>query len=215
MAKKCTLCNKRKAKRYCPAKRESICPVCCGEKRGVEINCPLDCQYYVEGQKHLQKKIMHQRIKKEGAGSYVRRAELYSRNPEIFYVIEKAIAQSYRENKNIQDRDLVSSLELIKKTLESEKKGLIYQHQNENQYANEVSSRLLYLIKEYQEQRGMGQGRLSNDSAIDVISEFLNEAKFYKENENHPQSYLIHLLRYHPAEETTTEHKSSQLIITP
>ena len=48
---KCELCDKRKPKRYCPAKRTSICPVCCGEKRGVEINCPLDCQYYVEGTK--------------------------------------------------------------------------------------------------------------------------------------------------------------------
>lgn len=32
---KCILCNSRKAKRYCPAKGGSICPVCCGEKRGI------------------------------------------------------------------------------------------------------------------------------------------------------------------------------------
>jgi hypothetical protein len=43
----CPLCEKRKAKRYCPAKGEMICAICCGEKREVSIDCSSDCPYLI------------------------------------------------------------------------------------------------------------------------------------------------------------------------
>src|SRR5271154_4725743 len=43
----CPLCELRKPKRYCPAKAEMICAVCCGEKREVIIDCPSDCSYLI------------------------------------------------------------------------------------------------------------------------------------------------------------------------
>ena len=80
---KCIICGKGKAKRFCPAKNSNICPKCCGEKRGIEINCPLDCEYFIEGQKNHQQKITKQRLTEEGKKSYVKRAELYSKNPRF------------------------------------------------------------------------------------------------------------------------------------
>ena len=43
----CPICNKRKAKRPCPARAESICSICCGTEREVTIDCPSDCMYLV------------------------------------------------------------------------------------------------------------------------------------------------------------------------
>src|SRR5678810_886791 len=42
---RCPLCTERSAKRFCPAKQTSICAVCCGTKREVEIDCPSSCVY--------------------------------------------------------------------------------------------------------------------------------------------------------------------------
>jgi hypothetical protein len=39
----CPLCERRKARRDCPALGRSICSVCCGTKRLVEIACPDSC----------------------------------------------------------------------------------------------------------------------------------------------------------------------------
>ena len=39
----CPICEKRPAKRFCPAKGEKICAICCGEGREVTIDCPMDC----------------------------------------------------------------------------------------------------------------------------------------------------------------------------
>ena len=212
---KCVSCGKRKAKRQCPALRGSICPVCCGEKRGVEIRCPLDCVYFVEGQKHQQLKVMHQRLKKEGAVSYVRRAELYNRNPEVFARIEKIFADSFRANRKLRNEDVVSALTLVKNTLDTEKKGLIYQHQGENSYANELSTRILIALTDLKDDPEIREDRVTIEFAGGVVDEFLKEAKFYMENDSNPESYLIHILRYYPEEETAPGKQNDQLIIMP
>ena len=41
----CPICEKRRARRFCPAKGEKICDVCCGTEREVSIDCPVDCAY--------------------------------------------------------------------------------------------------------------------------------------------------------------------------
>jgi len=211
---KCILCDKRKPKRYCPAKRTSICTVCCGEKRGVEINCPLDCQYYVEGQKQHQQKMMQQRIKKEGARSYVRRAELYKHNPELFAYLEKGFVDIFRADKSLTNKDLVSGLDLAMKTLETEKKGLLYQHQSGNQYADEISNHVLSIVSHFKDDPEIGPNRITIDFGIMVVKEFLDEATFYMDNDVNPRGYLIHLMRYHPEEKIPAQ-SDSKLIISP
>lgn len=41
----CPICEKRPPKRFCPAKAEKICAICCGAGREVTIDCPPDCGY--------------------------------------------------------------------------------------------------------------------------------------------------------------------------
>jgi hypothetical protein len=54
----CSICNKRRAERYCPAKGEKICAIDCGTEREVTIDCPSDCAYLVAAhrweQSHLK-----------------------------------------------------------------------------------------------------------------------------------------------------------------
>jgi hypothetical protein len=46
MAKpKCSYCQKKVAKRYCPSLDKLICPVCCGTNRLKNISCKEDCRY--------------------------------------------------------------------------------------------------------------------------------------------------------------------------
>jgi hypothetical protein len=48
----CPICNKRKAKRQCPARAESICSICCGTEREVTIDCPSDCVHLVASREY-------------------------------------------------------------------------------------------------------------------------------------------------------------------
>lgn len=193
---KCILCRKRKAKRFCPAKNEQICPVCCGQKRGIEIDCPLDCEYFVEGQKHQQQKVTKQRIQKEGIQSYLNKAELYKKDPVLFAVVEKEISRIFREKKNLNDRDLVTALEQTKKTIETEKSGIYYEYQGENLYANEITTSILRVIRNHMQNNN--PANVDMEFCSNVIGEYLKEAEFYVENKSGPREYLKHISRYHP-----------------
>lgn len=209
---KCELCNKRKGKRYCPAKRTEICPVCCGQKRGIEIDCPLDCKYFVEGQKNHNKKVNRERIKKDGVKSYMRKAELYSRAPGLFANIEIAISQLYRSNKEFTNRILISGLEQASKTLETESRGIIYEYMGENEYANEVARAVLSVARQF---TGSPQGQgLNTNFVTQVFDEFIAEAKFYDDLDGDEDSYPRHLARYHPEEKKSVNDQSG-LIIKP
>jgi len=48
----CPICEKRKSARFCPAKGEKICAVCCGTEREVTIDCPSDCSYLVAAHRY-------------------------------------------------------------------------------------------------------------------------------------------------------------------
>jgi hypothetical protein len=48
----CPICEKRKAVRFCPAKGEKICAVCCGTEREVTIDCPADCAYLIAAHRY-------------------------------------------------------------------------------------------------------------------------------------------------------------------
>jgi len=48
----CPICQKRKPGRFCPAKAEKICALCCGAEREVTIDCPPDCGYLLSAHRY-------------------------------------------------------------------------------------------------------------------------------------------------------------------
>src|SRR5438270_311540 len=47
----CKICQKRRARRFCPAVSGDICSICCGTEREVSLTCPLSCEYLQEAHK--------------------------------------------------------------------------------------------------------------------------------------------------------------------
>src|ERR1700732_2300458 len=48
----CPICEKRKGARFCPAKGETICAVCCGTGREVTIDCTSDCTHLIAAHRY-------------------------------------------------------------------------------------------------------------------------------------------------------------------
>lgn len=191
---KCILCNSRKAKRYCPAKRADICPVCCGEKRGIEIDCPEDCKYFVTGHQYQQQKLTHQRIRKDGVETYIRRAELYKKNPQLFACIEYSLVDAFSSNNRINNKDVYMALELNLKTLQSEMKGLIFKHRSDDIIVNELADTV---EKEINNLNKIPENRVTTSYCYDVVEDFYKEVKFYIDLNNGDSSYLLHLSKFH------------------
>jgi hypothetical protein len=141
----CPVCGHRKAKRACPVKG-SLCSVCCGTKRLVEIDCPSDCEYLTGAHAPSW----------EGRESD-RRADMMRIAPQLerlsqdeaalfFYLLAGIVRISitHRDADDAQWRDAVVALS---KTLETRESGLVYEHAAEGLRAQELVRELKDVVQ--------------------------------------------------------------------
>lgn len=55
--KECIYCKENRGRRECPALGGFICSRCCGENRGIKIDCPLDCRYFKKHESYQREKL--------------------------------------------------------------------------------------------------------------------------------------------------------------
>lgn len=100
---KCALCNKKiKFARKCQALNEIICSTCCGTKKGAEIQCTNDCNYFVEGKIKEDRKEIIQLVKE----SFNNEFEDIFQDEDILELVgpfEQFVFQNYYNNKKVTD----------------------------------------------------------------------------------------------------------------
>ncbi len=111
----CVYCSKRAGKRSCPALGGWICPICCGQHRGIAINCPISCKYLKTHETYHRA-----RLAEEFHALWVEKTEpLYKtgkeRLIEFISLVEMLIYQYYRERVLGTDRDILEALESLKR----------------------------------------------------------------------------------------------------
>jgi len=121
----CPLCRSRKGKRSCPALRTTICSVCCGEKRLVEISCPSDCVYLEQGTRNDMSREASDYLRHQEPQKALRWLRAVEGLGFLLEAIERAIASS--TIRTLSDEDLLVALTSARKTFESEAKGVIYE----------------------------------------------------------------------------------------
>jgi hypothetical protein len=122
----CPVCKKRKAKRYCPARAESICTVCCGTEREVTIDCPSDCAYLVESRKHDlgRREIDWGSVPFSGTripSSFVARHE------PLVLALGYAICLNARDNPAVTDSDAIAGLQSLAEAYQTLSTGIYYE----------------------------------------------------------------------------------------
>jgi hypothetical protein len=111
----CVYCSKRAGKRVCPALGGLICPTCCGQHRGVDINCPISCKYFRthEGYQRL-------RLAEEFHALWIEKTEpLYKAGKErlidFIAMLEMLVYQFYRERALGTDSEVLEALESLRR----------------------------------------------------------------------------------------------------
>jgi|YelNatPaOPRAMG01_1025707.scaffolds.fasta_scaffold195150_1 hypothetical protein len=106
----CSHCRRRKAKRHCPALRQELCQLCCGELRQKKINCPAACPYL----KHEAYQEERQSAKAKGQPKPGLDEERLVR---LIGQVETAIYHLAQENKTFSDQDALESLEYAREKI--------------------------------------------------------------------------------------------------
>ncbi len=147
----CPICEKRKAARFCPAKGEKICAVCCGTGREVSIDCPSDCSYLVAAHRYEDQ---HQRsLPRDTPLLDVKVAEdvIYT-HQNLLSGLAFTAAKFSAAHPATSDPHVLAALEALAETYKTLGSGIFYEKPPEATLARELYGALAQFLNEFQQQ---------------------------------------------------------------
>ena len=170
----CPICHKRKAARFCPAKGELICAVCCGTEREVTIDCPTDCGYLLAAHRYEAE----HRKPLASAEIPFRDVEF---SPDVVHEFRPvvsglafAILKAAAENPSAVDADVLTALQALGETYRTLGSGLYYERPPAGGPPLALYAALSSFLEDIKKQRAAepGLARL-NDTTIFYLIVFL------------------------------------------
>ena len=122
----CPICQKRKAGRFCPAKAETICAVCCGIEREVSIDCPHDCAHLLAAHRYEDQ---HPRSLPSDTPLLDVRvtSDIVHTHPQLLSAIAFSIAKFCSSNPAATDPDILAALQARAESYKTLAAGIVYE----------------------------------------------------------------------------------------
>jgi hypothetical protein len=145
----CPICGKRPAKRFCPAKGEKICAVCCGTGREVTIDCPPDCSYLIQAHRY---EAEHRRPLSPDEFPY-KEVEfpvefVYERWP-VVAALAATILRFQLQYPELNDGTARLALEALAETYRTLVTGIYYEHPPDAPLARALYAQLVEFLAEF------------------------------------------------------------------
>ena len=191
----CPICEKRKAKRFCPARTETICTVCCGTEREVSIDCPSGCAYLVESRKHeLDRREMDWKTVPFSEVQVPRSS--ISRHELLITEFAYAICKYARENPPVTDSDVIASLKSLAESYRTLSSGIYYENPPDYVLQRGLYEALDAAVKNYKEAGSVDAGfETPRDSEVRDILIFLAQLGATRANGRPKGRAYLDLLR--------------------
>ena len=139
MSASCKLCEKKRAKRYCPGSEGEICPSCCGSERENSIDCPSSCVF-------LQEARLHERPAPLLEGSVpnldIELTENFIERHEPLILFLCVHIRLGMEKAGATDADAREALEGMIRTYRTLQSGLLYEAATPNPYAAAIQDEI-------------------------------------------------------------------------
>ena len=163
----CPICQKRKAARFCPAKGEKICAVCCGKEREVSIDCPPDCTYLLAAHRYEDE---HQRSLPEDTPLLdvkVSQDVIYA-HQNVLSGIAFTAAKFSAAHPATTDPDLLAALQALAETYKTLGSGIYYEKPPDAALPRELYATLAQFLNETKQHSTEGAGSGAFQSATPV-----------------------------------------------
>jgi hypothetical protein len=141
----CKVCQKKRARRFCPGVAGDICPVCCGTGRENTIDCPSDCE-------HLRESRLHERPLDVPQGQLPNSDiavtnEFIEAHDSLIVLAGIELANAMERCKAV-DSDAAEALDALIKSYRTLESGLIYEHRPANIYAAAIQADMKKFLEE-------------------------------------------------------------------
>jgi hypothetical protein len=186
----CPLCRQRKARRACPALGHTICAVCCGTKRQVEIRCPADCVYLASAREHPAASALRRQRRDVDTIVHLMR-DLNERQSQLFFLVTAFLLRyTPPELHTLIDEDVADAMAALAATLETSARGVIYEHRP----ASLAGERLAAALKPLLDEAGRSGGTSFERDAAVVLRRIEEAAKEARASEPDNRRALVDAL---------------------
>ena len=162
----CPLCHARKGKRSCPALGQTICAVCCGTKRLVEIACPESCAYLSSARTHPAAVIQRRQDRDLQFMAPLLGGLTEDQHRLLIYLLAVIARRAGAAAPSLIDQDVADASSAVAATLETAGKGIIYQHQATSIPAQHLAGEITKAVEEIAARAGSRRSRLERDTAV-------------------------------------------------
>ena len=191
----CPICHKRKAKRFCPAREDSICSVCCGTEREVTIDCPSDCPHLIASRRYD-----YERKEIDWEKMPFRDTKIEPSFLDDHEALVGALAYSVcvyaRDNHDLVDADVLAAISSLAETYRTLSSGIYYEKPLDYRLQRELYDRLRAAVEDHRkaEAQHTGLGAMRDADVRDALI-FLAQLGFTRSNERPKGRAFLDLLR--------------------
>jgi hypothetical protein len=171
----CPICQKRKAKRPCPARAESICTVCCGTEREVTIDCPLDCPYLMASREYDATRQQLDRPKLPFPDVEISLTFLRKQG-KLLEELNYAICDFAAEHREVVDADVLAALQSLAEAYRTLTSGIYYENPPVHPLQRGVYEELKTAVADFKKDEAQRQGMTTTrDGDIRDVLIFLTQ----------------------------------------
>lgn len=209
----CPICEKRNAARFCPAKGEKICAICCGTGREVTIDCPSDCAYLVGAHRYENE---HQRSIPADTPLLDEKIpqDIVYTHQQLMAAMAFSIAKFCTTQPAAADPDVLSALRALAQTYKTLASGIIYEKPPDAPLPRELYAALtafLGEIKKQQAERASSAG--FKDSEVFYLLVFLYRMGLLRTNGRPRSRRFIEFLRGQFPQAAELKREESRIIV--
>ncbi len=211
----CSICEKRKEKRFCPAVHGKICPQCCGEQREITLDCPSSCTYLQQARQHEKPRSAGE-IGMDAIFANIEVSQQFlTQHEHLILGLSFALSNAVHADRTLVDQDLIAGLSALTKSYETLiNSGLVYETPTAGLRQQAVTAELQKMVKEYKEteQKHIGHVRLRDQEVLLALVFLVRMA--YARTSGRPKSRAyIDFLSVQFPEKPSLATESSSLIL--
>jgi hypothetical protein len=209
----CPICEKRKAERFCPAKAEKICAVCCGKEREVTIDCSADCTYLIAAHRYESEHprdipadtpLLDETIPQE----------VIHTHQQLMAALAFSIAKFCVAQPTAVDNDILAAIEALAQTYRTLSSGLIYEKPPQAPIPGELYAALAAFVDEVKKQQAE-RGALTSfrDTEVFYLLVFLYRMGLLRTNGRPRSRLFIEFLRGQFPQAPELKREESRIIV--
>jgi len=170
----CPICEKRPPKRFCPAKGEKICAICCGREREVSIDCPPDCPHLVAAHRYEAEHRKHIGIEDLPYRHVQVRPDFVYEHWDVVAGLAATILQFQIQDPQLNDSVATAVIEALVETYRTLGTGIYYERPPDAPLARALYRQLGQFLQEFRDERAARAGlRTLQDSDVFQLLVFL------------------------------------------